>query len=112
MSAASPSLLFNVAGVAASGTLAVVATFKANGTGPVRLTIKNTGSHDLSAAQVLVGPDSSHLAVLDSSTFATLAAGAVAQLWIDRPVDTVVLKVTCASGTTLDIIASNTSYRP
>jgi hypothetical protein len=101
------SLVFDGSSIAASGTLVTVLSTDANDLGPCRLTIKNSGANALTAAQVLTGPDSSRLGVLDSVTFASLASGAVAGLWIAAPVKIVVVKVTCASGTTLSIALSN-----
>lgn len=102
-------LLFSADAVAASGTLAVVFTGDAGGQGPCRLTVKNVGtSNALTAATVQVGPDTDHLATLESTVFASLAAsGGLAQLFIDRPVNIVRLLATCASGTTLDVRLSS-----
>jgi hypothetical protein len=105
MATAAP-LIFNSAGISASGTTVLVASIDAQGQGPCRLTIKNVGSHDLTAAIIKLGPDSTHQAQIDSTTFTTLAAGAVAQLAIDRPVNLVTVTVSCSSGTLLDIALS------
>ena len=104
MATAAP-LIFSADAVSASGTLAKVMSVDANGQGPCRLTVKNVGtSNPLTAAQVKVGQDTTHMAILESTTFATLAAnGGIAQLWSDRPVNVVELYATCASGTTLEI---------
>lgn len=98
-------LIFSADSVAASGTLVNVLSVDVQGNGPCRLTIKNVGvSNALTAAQVKVGQDTSHMAVLESTTFASLAAsGGIAQLWIERPVNILEVYVTCASGTTLDL---------
>jgi len=96
-------IVFSADAVAASGTLAVVMTADVQGQGPCRLTVKNVGSADLTAAKTQIGPDTSHLADFESSAFATLAAGAVAQLLIPEPVNVVRLLATCATGTTLDV---------
>ena len=67
----------------------------------VPLVIKNTGAQDLTAASVLVGPDANSLATLDTATFGTLAAGAVAQLAIAAPIEYLKVIASCAAGTTL-----------
>jgi hypothetical protein len=95
-------IIFNASSVSASGTLVTVASADARGQGPARLTIKNTGSHALTACKVQLGPDSDHVVDYDTSTFASLAAGAILQIPIDRPVNAIVILATCTAGTTLD----------
>jgi len=104
-------LVANVSGVAASGTLVKVFSLNCRGIGPCRMFVKNTGADNaLTAAQVKVGPfsTSDHLAVLDTTAFASLAAdGGSATLVIPAPVDLLELYVTCAGGTELDIVVSS-----
>jgi len=97
-------IVFSTDAAAASGTLAEVFTADVQGQGPCRLTIKNVGSANLTAAKVQLGPDADHLTDLDTSTFASLASGGgIAQLRIPEPVNVVRLLATCATGTTLDV---------
>ena len=94
-------LAMDVSAVAVSGSNIVVAAQALRGVGPGRLVIKNTGAQDLTAASVLVGPDANSLATLDTATFGTLAAGAVAQLAIAAPIEYLKVIASCAAGTTV-----------
>jgi hypothetical protein len=96
-------LIASLDAVSASGTLVTVFTANCGGLGPARLYIKNAGANALTAAKVQLGSDANHYADFDTSTFASLASGASAQLLITAPVERVKVLVTCGSGTTLDI---------
>src|SRR5215813_10469364 len=97
-------IAFSLSAVSVSGAPGVaVAQAQMNGIGPCRLVIKNTGANALTAARVKLGPDLTTMAVLDSSTFASLAAGAVAQLAIAAPVDGIRVELESTSGTTVTV---------
>jgi len=92
---------FAVSSVSVSGTLQPVASAAFKGIGPCRLYIKNTGSQALTACKVQIGPDSTNVYDFDTTTFASLAAGAMLSLALPSPVSGVKVLATCAGGTTL-----------
>jgi len=97
-------LAMKLEGAAASGAPGSrIFTKQFHGVGPCRLVVSNTGSQPLTAAVVSVGPDADTLAPLDTTTFATLAAGATAGLWIQAPVGVLAFQATSAAGTTLTV---------
>jgi len=75
-------LLFSADAVAASGTYDV----NAAGAGPIRVFVTAKGG-TLTSLSVKCGPDTSHLASVDSSVFNSLSANATGMLWLDRPQD-------------------------
>src|SRR3989442_1625086 len=94
-------LLFAVSAVPASGMLYL----DGGGSGPVRIVIKNVGASVLTTCEIDGGPDSDHLAPLDTSTFSSLGAGSVKQLWLDRPIH--ILALSPVGNTTLDITVTS-----
>jgi hypothetical protein len=98
-------LAFSVQAIAVSGTNVEVLEKELRGIGPVRLTIANTGANALTACSVRhrsrIG--ASTVAVLDSTTFATLSNGATNQIRIDGPVEILRIVASCPDGTTLDV---------
>ncbi len=97
-------LAFTLTSVAVSGTNVEVVEHDFRGVGPVRLTVKNTGGQALSACSVQNRPyTEGPAAVIDSTTFATLGAGATAGLVIAEPVERLRILASCAAGTTLAV---------
>src|SRR5437899_1888724 len=87
-------------GVAASGTPLAK---DLGGAGRAhRLTIKNAGAAPLGAVDVQLGPDQQNRASLDSTTFASLGAGATKSILIPSPVDAIAVVMGTAA-TTVDI---------
>lgn len=93
-------ILFSASAVPASGTYYAP---DCHGEGPVRVFVKNVGAEMLSSCPVLGGPDSDHLATLDS--FSNLGAGDTAQLFIDRPVH--ILGLSPSGATQVDLIVTS-----
>lgn len=95
---------FKRSAVAVSGTDVQVFSETLRGIGPCRLTVKNAGPNPLTGAKVQHLPEVGGPAVsIDTTTFATLAAGAAAQLAVADPVEVLQLLATCVAGTSLDI---------
>jgi len=102
-------LAFHVGSIPVTGTLVEAAAVRLGdgGVGPCRLFVENAatadGGNNLSAAKVQIGPDLDDVADFDTTTFASLAQGAEAQLLIPAPVSAVRLLATCAAGTILEV---------
>jgi hypothetical protein len=101
------SLAFDVSGLVVSGSDVQVLAKTMNAVGPCRLYVKNTGANALTAAKVQLGPDADNLYDFDTTTFASLAAGAMLSLVLAAPVSALKLLATCAGGTMLDIWMSD-----
>lgn len=71
------------------------------GRGPARLFVKNLGANALGAATVALGsPGIAYLVAIDTTTFATLASGAVKSLVIAAPVGLLVFVADKGGGDT------------
>jgi hypothetical protein len=83
------SILFSQDAMGASGVL------DGSGQGPVRIFVTAFGN--LTSCHVQAGPDAAHLVTVDSSTFNSMTVGVTRQLWLDRPINLIVLlPVGCA----------------
>jgi hypothetical protein len=96
-------LAFKLTAVAVTGTLQQVFDQPMRGLAGLRLLVRNAGAAALTAAQVQVrGETAGPPAVVDSTTFATLASGATASLVVPGPAEALRMLASSA-GTTLDV---------
>ena len=94
-------LAFDLQSVAASGINVEVVSKLFHGLERARLYLHNSGDQALTAATVQLGPDTDNVADHDTTTFASLAAGAVGALQITGPISALKVLATCEAGTTL-----------
>jgi len=94
------SLAFSIAAATVSGGSSLIASAVLRGLGPHRLYVKNVGANPFTSAKVEIGPEAANVHDFDTTTFATLAAGAMASLRIEGPIHAINLRAVSASGTT------------
>ena len=97
----------NLTGVSVSGTLVPVASAQLHGSEAVRVYVKNTGAQAITAGKIQQGPDLSMLADIDTASLASIAASAVASARILGPVSGLKVLLTCAAGTTVDVVVDD-----
>src|SRR5207249_2254184 len=92
-------IVFKATAIVVTGSLQTVFDQVTRGLQNLRLIVRNSGFTALTAAQVQVrGEAGGAPATIDAAKFATLAAGATAELVIAGPTDVLRLLATCAVG--------------
>jgi hypothetical protein len=95
-------LEFRIASIAVSGTDVSVAKRELGGAADFEVQLENTGSNALTACKIQsLAASGAAPADIDTTTFATLGAGAAKRLVVAGPVEWLQILATCAAGTVL-----------